>query len=76
MTWLDPKYKQMLRALSTVMDSLGYRKGREAELVADAYMCGYVRGLGRGARAFRDASEPAKSYKKAKRKTGHGKRDH
>jgi hypothetical protein len=48
-SWIDPNYESMLRKLAKVMRKLGY-KG-DATHVADAYMCGYVRGLHRGARA-------------------------
>ena len=50
-TWIDSAYPKMLRELSEVMVQLGYKRGKEAKLVADAYMNGYVRGLGKGAKA-------------------------
>jgi hypothetical protein len=53
-SWIDPAYPKMLRDLTAVMRSMGY--GKNSEVVADAYMNGYVRGLNRGAIAgFRKA---------------------
>lgn len=44
-TWTHPCYPEILRKMTEAMELLGYHRGKQAQMVADAYICGYVRGV-------------------------------
>jgi hypothetical protein len=44
-TWVHPNYDKIMKGLTKAMVKLGYDKGKESELIADAYLCGFIRGM-------------------------------